>query len=191
MGQYYKIVRLASKKKNYPNKEKAVEYLSPYDYDNGAKLMEFSWKNNNFVGALENLINKENGAWAGSHIIVAGDYADEEPYTLNGERWNIYNLACEYATKLVNIEPKHYRYLINEDKKQFFDVEKCKANKNGWTIHPLTLLLADGNSRGMGDYMSKNSRRVGCWKRNIVVTSDNRPNENEYKEIFIDWVEEW
>ena len=70
-------------------------------------------------------------------------------------------------------------------------MERCKANKNGWTIHPLTLLLADGNSRGMGDYMSKNSRRVGCWKRNIVVTSDNRPNENEYKEIFIDWVEEW
>lgn len=60
MGQYYKIVRLASKKKNYPNKEKAVEYLSSYDYDNGAKLTEFSWKNNNFVGALENLINKEN-----------------------------------------------------------------------------------------------------------------------------------
>ena len=191
MGQYFNGVILNSHKKNFPNKEKVKAWLSPYDYGNGAKLMEFSWKNNNFVGALENLINKENGAWAGSHIIVAGDYADAEPYTLNGERWNIYDLACEYATKLVNIEPKHYRYLINEDKKQFFDVEKCKANKDGWTIHPLTLLLADGNNRGLGDYHGKNLKRVGSWKRNIVVTSDNRPNENEYKEIFIDWVEEW
>ena len=191
MGQYYKICRLASKKKNYPNKKKVVEYLLSYDYGNGAKLMEFSWKGNEFVGALENLINKENGAWAGSPVIVAGDYADEEPYTLNGEKYNIYGLACEFGTKLVNIEPKHYRYLINEDKKLFFDIEKCKTNKDGWSVHPLTLLLADGNGRGMGDYRSKNSRRVGTWKRNVVVTSDNRPDENEYKEIFIDWLEEW
>ena len=191
MGQYYKICRLASKKKNYPNKKKVVEYLLSYDYGNGAKLMEFSWKGNEFVGALENLINKENGAWAGSPVIVAGDYADEEPYTLNGEKYNIYGLSCEFGTKLENIEPKHYRYLINEDKKLFFDIEKCKTNKDGWSVHPLTLLLADGNGRGMGDYKSKNSRRVGCWKRNIVVTSDNRPDENEYKEIFIDWLEEW
>lgn len=70
-------------------------------------------------------------------------------------------------------------------------MEKCKTNKDGWSVHPLTLLLADGNGRGMGDYMSKNSRRVGTWKRNVVVTSDNRPDENEYKEIFIDWLEEW
>lgn len=191
MGQYYKICRLASKKKNYPNKKKVLEYLSSYDYGNGAKLTEFSWKGNNFVGALENLINKENGAWAGYPLIVAGDYADEEPFTLNGEKWNLYQLACEYGTKLVNIKPKHYRYFINEDKKQFFDMEKCKANKHGWTVHPLTLLLADGNGKGCGDYMSKNSRRVGAWKRNVVVTSDNRPSENEYKEIFIDFVEEW
>ena len=73
----------------------------------------------------------------------------------------------------------------------FFDIEKCKTNKDGWSVHPLTLLLADGNGRGMGDYKSKNSRRVGTWKRNVVVTSDNRPDENEYKEIFIDWLEEW
>lgn len=191
MGQYYKICRLASKKKNYPNKKKVLEYLSSYDYGNGSKLMEFSWKGNNFVGALENLINKENGAWAGYPVIVAGDYADEEPFTLNGEKWNLYQLACEYGKKLVHIKPKHYRYFINEDKKQFFDMEQCEANKHGWTVHPLTLLLADGNGKGCGDYMSKNSRRVGCWKRNIVVTSDNRPNENEYKEIFIDFVEEW
>lgn len=191
MGQYYRIVRLASKKKNYPNKEKVVEYLSSYDYENGAKLMEFSWKNNNFVGALENLINKENGAWAGSPIIVSGDYADEEPYTLNGEKWTIYSLAREYGTKLEDIEAKHYRYFINEDKKQFFDVEKCKANNAGWTINPLPLLLADGNGKGGGDYSGVNEKRVGCWKRNIVVTSDNRPDENEYKEIFINFIENW
>ena len=189
MGQYFHGVILNSHKKNYPNKEKVAAWVSPYDFDNGAKLMEHSYINNNYVGAFETLINKENGIYAGLPIIWAGDYADAEPYTLNGKRHDIYSLAYEYATKLVNIEPKHYRYLINEDKKQFIDTNKIKADNYGYKIHPLPLLCADGNGRGGGDYYGRNMKRVGSWKRNVVVVSDIRPDES-YKEITINFVEE-
>lgn len=148
--------------------------------------MEFSWKDNNFVGALEHLINKENGKWAGSPIIVAGDYADDEP--LNGEVNNIYGLTRKYGKVLTDIPAEHYRYFINEDTKEFVDIENCKADKYR-VIHPLPLLLADGNGRGGGDYYGENLSRVGSWKRNVVVTSNNRPDESEYKEINITFKE--
>ena len=60
MGQYFHGVILNSHKKNYPNKEKVKAWLSPYDYGNGAKLMEHSYIGNDYVSAFEALINKEN-----------------------------------------------------------------------------------------------------------------------------------
>ena len=188
MGQYFKGVILNSHKKNYPNKEKVAAWISPYDFGNGAKLMEHSYINNNYVGAFETLINKENGIYAGLPIIWAGDYADDEPYTLNGNKVTIYSLT-DYAEKITDLTPKHYRYVINEDKKQFIDTNKIKADNYGYKIHPLPLLCADGNGRGGGDYHGRNMKHVGSWKRNVVVVSDIRPDES-YKEITINFVEE-
>lgn len=198
MRQYYKLVVLNSKKKNYPNKKKVAAYLESWDYQQGAKLMEFSWVGNHFVGRLENLINKENGKYAGYPVIVAGDYADDEPLTLKGEKWNIYNLAEEFGHKIEPEEapePKHYRYVINEDKKVFIDTERMKVVYEGeWQgepytmqVHPLSILCSDGcnggDARGGGDYHHKH-RMVGAWRRNVVVVSDNRPDESEYREVF-------
>ena len=205
MGQYYKICLLNSKKKSYPNKKKVAVYLQSWDYDNGAKLTEFSWIGNNFVGTLEALINKETGKYAGCPVIVAGDYADEEPYTLNKEKVNIYELASTFGHKITPEEapkPKHYRYVINEDKKVFIDCERMRVcgvsewdgEKTIWQMHPLTILCSDGcnggHGRGGGDYHRKH-REVGAWRRNIVVVSDNRPDESEYREVFYDFHEEW
>jgi hypothetical protein len=54
-------------------------------------------------------------------------------------------------------------------------------------MHPLTLLCSDGcnggESRGGGDYHHKH-RMIGAWRRNVVVTSDNRPDEKEYREVY-------
>ena len=203
MCQYYRLVLLNSKKKSYPNKKKVAAYLSAWDYDNGAKLTEFSWLGNRFVGTFEALINKENGMYAGYPVIVAGDYADEEPYTLDGEKWNIYHLASEFGHKIEPSEapkPKHYRYVINEDKKVFIDCERMRVcgvyededGRTEYKMHPLTILCSDGCNggfaRGGGDYHNKH-RMVGAWRRNVVVTSDNRPNEDEYREVFYDFYE--
>jgi hypothetical protein len=205
MGQYYKLVLLNSHKKSYPNKKKVAAYLRSWDFNQGAKLMEFSWIGNNFVGCLEALINKESGEYAGYPVIVAGDYADEEPYTLNGEKWNIYQLASEYGHGIKPEDaptPKHYRYVINEDKKVFIDCERMRVcgttewegEKTTWQVHPLTILCSDGcnggDARGGGDYRTKH-REVGAWRRNVVVTSDNRPDESEYREVFYDFYEKW
>ena len=155
MGQYYKICRLASKKKNYPNKEKVVEYLSSYDYGNGAKLMEFSWKDNRFVGALENLINKENGSWAGSPIIVAGwskdDILKEEKKYKTRRKFQegcatAYQIARKngWLDEMTWFEIKYHNWNLDsiiEESKRYHsrnDFKKnnrgayCTALKNGW-----------------------------------------------------------
>lgn len=65
MGQYYRLSVLNSPKKTSSNVDKVIATMSPYDYFNGAKLMEFSYIGNAYVGAFETLINKENGKYAG------------------------------------------------------------------------------------------------------------------------------
>lgn len=202
MGQYYKLVVLNTKKKSAKNSDKIKAYMKSWDFEQGAKLMEFSWIGNHFVEYLESLINKENGVFAYYPIIVAGDYADEEPNTYNKEKWNIYQLCDVFGERLTPewfakncIKHKHYRYIINEDKMVFIDTERMRKCNVGygdekWQVHPLTILLSDGNGRGGGDY-GKKHREVGSWKRNVVLTSDNRPNEDEYREVFYDFYEEW
>lgn len=63
MGQAFMAV-------NFDKKEK----LNPHDYDNGYKLMEFSYQGNNFVGALEELMSND---WKGDRVLVIGDYINE------------------------------------------------------------------------------------------------------------------
>lgn len=208
MGQYYRFVSLNSHKKNYPNKDKVRATMCPWVFNQGAKIMEFSYIGNNWVGRIENLINidNENGRLAGTNILFAGDYADEETDKYSGEKVNVYSLASESGldiTPETAPEPRHYRYLINKTKKVFFDMDKVKVFHTStyedgevckWQVHPLPLLCNDGciggEPRGGGDYSNKH-REVGAWRRNVVVTSDNRPDENEYREVFYNFYEKW
>ena len=70
MGQYYVIA----------NVDKRQQML-PFDYDNGMKLLEWSYERNRMVMALMNLLS---GEWKGDRVYVVGDYADlsvpDEPY---------------------------------------------------------------------------------------------------------------
>lgn len=190
MGQYYKIVQLESKNRNTATLKKVGGYLSSYDYGNGAKLMEFGYINNHFMGALESLIKKDEGAWAGMPIVIAGDYAKDEPRTFNRNRYNVYDIAVEFGKKLLDIPSTHCRYCINEDTKEFVDCERVTPSDDGLRIHPLAILLAEGNGRGGGDYNGTHMDKVGAWARNIVVVSDTKP-DNSYKEIFYDFKEEY
>lgn len=188
MGQYYHLAVLNDHKKNYPNKKKVNSYLYSHDFDNGMKLMEFSWIGNEYVGVFEELINKEHGKFAGYPIICAGDYADND----NGTDYNVFGLCDEFGVRIKPKDapkPHHYRYIINEDKHLFFDTDRVKGDSEGWKINPLTLLIADGNGRGGGDYHGTNQRMVGAWRRNVVVTSDIKPNTDEYREVFYNFKE--
>ena len=207
MGQYYKMVVLNTHKKNAKNCDKIKVYMESWSFDQGAKLMEFSWMGNKFVEHLESLINLENGPFAHCPIIVAGDYADAEPNKYNNEKVNIYDLTIDFGKELTpdwfekhNIKPQHYRYLINETKGVFFDTERVKhcdvseyeGKKYFWKVHPLPILCCDGNGRGGGDLHSrKNMRAIGSWRRNVVVTSNNRPDESVYREVFYNFTDKF
>ena len=83
MGQYYKAV----------NKTKQ-QYLSPWTFGNGAKLMEFVSDGKGMLQGLGILLAEGNGrgggdlhsdnyligSWAGDEVYISGDYADSELY---------------------------------------------------------------------------------------------------------------
>lgn len=64
MGQYYKAINLDKR-----------EFLSPHKYDNGAKLMEHSYLENNLLNAVERLLSP-NGSWYKTRLVWGGDYMD-------------------------------------------------------------------------------------------------------------------
>jgi len=80
MGQYHKIVNLDKK-----------EFLNPFAFDDGLKLLEFGSSGNGTMKALAVLLsNSPNrgggdlrsddtewyGRWAADRIVIAGDYAE-------------------------------------------------------------------------------------------------------------------
>lgn len=157
MGQYYKPISIERK-----------EFVYSHDYGNGLKLMEHSWIGNNFVGVVENLI-KRGGAWHGTKILWAGDYADSE--TGKEDSKNMYRIVGDEGTQIKpkEFETKGLRFLINLDTKQFVDLKKVpvsdvyiddEGGKHNYKIHPLPLLTCEGNGRGGGDY-HKHNKLIG------------------------------
>jgi hypothetical protein len=169
MGQYYTAVNVSN-----------MEGVDPYDYDNGAKLMEHSYIRNNFVEAVEFLLidngEGDRGRWSGNKIVWAGDYANDEPL----ENGNLYSLV-ENKNKLnmlIEAVPPNYHYLVNWDKKEYVDKTKCLENKHGFTIHPLPLLTVEGNGRGGGDYYDNaEPSYVGTWARDRISLMKEIPED--------------
>lgn len=186
MGQYYKAVVSTTK-----------EYVSSYDFDCGAKLMEHSWMKNPFLKFVESLI-AEGGSWYGKPLVWAGDYADPETdengNVIKGKNddgseydANLYDLKENCIKPSKEFNPKHYRYIINETKKQFVDKNKCPDDGDGWRIHPLPLLACEGNGYGGGDYNGDNMDNVGVWARDVITVSTKKPKG--YTEIIPNFLE--
>lgn len=180
MGQYYKPICLEN-----------TQYLLAHDYDNGLKLMEHSWIENDFMNAVVGLI-KKGGAWYNKPIVWAGDYADDEPNLGDMEPQNLYMLVDE-ANK---VKPKSHeqtdRYLVNMDTKEFVDMKKVPVtdvyNDFEFRVHPLSLLTCEGNGQGGGDYFGEDENNlIGSWARNRVTVNKTRPKKNRgYNEIIFD-----
>lgn len=182
MGQYYKAIKFGTK-----------EYVSSWAFDCGAKLMEHSWVKNPFVKFIESLL-AEGGAWHGSPIVWAGDYADSEKdkqgniieVTEEGVTYeaNLYFLATVEVKPEGTPKPKHYRYLINETDKTFVDKNKVPDN-DGWRIHPLPLLTCEGNGKGGGDFRGEDYQGlIGTWARKVIIPSTKKPKG--YNEIYFE-----
>lgn len=188
MGQYYKLMTLKTRSKEARNtqNEKIDKWFYAHEFDNGLKLMEFSYVRNNLVNAFCSTLVEEPKI-----VVCCGDYADPDR---KRQKRNLYDLA----TGKTKVNPndftdacsKTYRYAINEDTKQFVDVNKAKRNKWGYRIHPLPLLIAEGNGRGCGDYHDNypDIDKVGIWARNLIRVSDEKPAKG-YKELKVHFIE--
>ena len=163
MGQYYLTVILAEKS----DKEYVRTYLDAGMYNNGLKLTEHSYIGNNFMKVVENVIGPS-GMFYRSRIVWAGDYADKEPDSeknLNSmcEAKDPFEYKFEYKGPLVS-----YPYIVNHTKKVY-----VKKNQHG--LHPLSILTAEGNGRGGGDYDGPNREMVGTWARDVISMENEAP----------------
>lgn len=166
MGQYYLTVILAEKS----DKEYIRTYLDASMYDNGVKLVEHSYIGNNFMNVVENLIGP-NGMFYRSRLVWAGDYADNEP---DSDK-NLHNMCegkdpFEYRGPLVS-----YPYIVNHTKKVYIE----KKDR----FHPLSLLTAEGNGRGGGDYHGSNTM-VGTWARDVISMENEAPDYTLIECVF-------
>ena len=183
MGQYYKPTILKERKPK--SKADIVVWFYSHNYDNGLKLMEHSYKGNNFVNAVRNWLI----ASGGGRLVWAGDYADEEA---KGKP-NIYGISEDAGmreTDYTDEDKPAYHFYNNHDKHEFVDLDKCLSKDEwGFVVEPLPLLTCEGNGRGGGDYEGSSMALVGSWARDFI-TCDMAPTEG-YKEIIPDFKEKF
>lgn len=161
MGQYYHALILAEKAE--ADKEFIRAAIHSHMYDNGMKLIEHSYIDSYFMCAVEFLLSPL-GMFYKSRLVWAGDYADPEPG--NDTEENLHHLA-----KGKEYKPNHsidfcmimeaYNFIVNHTKKQY-------VTKTGRVYHPLSLLTAEGNGRGGGDYHGSCEDLVGTWARDVI-----------------------
>ena len=157
MGQYYKAIFLSDNKQM---KEIIRMWIEPTSYEDGNRLMEHSYIYTNTIKTVERFLSVD-GTFYKSRIVWAGDYADPEIEDTN----NLYELAVKNSTFYNQQLPTNtiYRYILNHTKKLY--VDKTKLNNS---IHPLPLLVSEGNGRGGGDYFGDNDNICGSWARDII-----------------------
>jgi hypothetical protein len=176
MGQYYLAVILAEKSGD----EYIRTYLDPGMYNNGAKLTEHSYITNNFMKIVENLIGPS-GMFYKSRLVWAGDYAAAEPNSEN----NLYMMCMNdrKAKPFVSTESSvSYTYIVNHTKKVY--IKKNEKNYDIYDIHPLSLLTAEGNGRGGGDYNGPNMDIVGTWARDVISMENEAPDYTLIECVF-------
>ena len=197
MGQYYYGCSLKTKeyvcahdiKERFKNDEgKMVSCF------NGLKLMEHSWIKNSFMRAIESLLIP-GGKWHKHPIVWAGDYADNEPE----QNINLHTIVsgggeegegidgCIIPKPLTQKQSDSFRFIVNHTKKTFVD-KTAVPDRDGWIIHPLSLLTAEGNGSGGGDFRGNDPKKlIGSWARDIISIEKKAPAD--FKEIFFNLVE--
>jgi hypothetical protein len=175
MGQYYIAIILAE------DGHRIRLCMCASSYRSGVKLMEHSYINCNFIKAFEYLISPD-GGYHKSRIVWAGDYADNE-IDSNGKpdcSGNLYHIALNYVadSKPPVRDTTKYRYIVNHTKRVYIDKQTLgDINNDNFIIHPLPLLVSEGNGRGGGDYSGLNEELCGTWARDIISVESELPLE--------------
>jgi hypothetical protein len=192
MGQYYLAIILSETKLG--KKELIRMWMSPHAYSNGAKLTEHSYIGNSFIQAFEYIISPD-GMFYKSRIVWAGDYAEPEEDDTN----NLYKMVVENGTyqRPKSIDTSCYRYIVNHSKNMYVDKERNKPEpeqdvllwrnmRKNFILHPLPLLVSEGNGMGGGDYHGNNKELCGTWARDIISVEMNIPDN--FTELVCDFV---
>jgi hypothetical protein len=171
MGQYYKVVFLTER----DGKEVIRLVLHV------GKLMEHAYQDNFIMNVVEELIS-HNGDMYRSRMVWAGDYADAE----KDQDMNLYELADEeYKHVRLNIsnqpKNKYFRYVVNHSKRLYVDKKRIDQ------IHPLPLLVSEGNGLGGGDYVGNQEGECGTWARDSISVENEIPEG--YKEAVYSFYE--
>ena len=207
MGQYWIFVILdeTGKLVRAYVKPGTIRISANCKYGHGSKLTEHTSFDSTMVLAVEELLAPK-GMFYRSRVVWAGDYADPEPRPTEStesapegasEARNLYNIVSEQIEeddekttqgKLLNsrmLVPNpgetHRRFVVNHTKKMYVDVERVGEKPeicyNDCRIHPLPLLVAEGNDRGGGDYgaHSADYELVGTWARDVISVDDILP----------------
>ena len=156
---------------------------------NGRKLMEHSWIGNSFMDAISERIHNKP-----ANIVWCGDYPDE-PQDFVTIDWinyeTIYPKDGREPQRLEELPERFdysHKYLVNHTNKCYVDFDlymsKCK-DKDGWILHPLSLLTAVGNGRGGGDYHEDcvDYYMVGAWAGNNIEITDKVPDGYELENV--------
>ena len=165
-----------------------IKIVSPYNFNHGGKLTEFSWCGNHFVNTVLSLIHNKK-----AKIAFIGDYANR-PYEPSEDYYasimseesfaKYYKAAWSRDEKLMLRKYRFTKddmnmmdmntvgkYLVNHDKCEYIDIAAYikeavfSWGNDYWAVNPLPLLTACGNGRGRGDFYSGNigSCHVGTW----------------------------
>ena len=189
MGQYYMAILGDPHGLNCKVFDRSVD--GEYEF---AKLMEHSWMENRFVTAISEMLYKRPGrlAWV-------GDYAEDSDFEAL-KTTALYVPNCEVVwgagVKKHGVSSTDFtldgKFLLNRETKQFIDMDAYKlasTDKHGWCIHPLPLLTALGNDRGLGDFHEGGVgyEFVGSWAWQLIAISDKPPaNYTMFNLAFIE-----
>ena len=155
--------------------------------------MEHSWWNNPFVNSFAaQLYNRKcRVLWVGDYATDSNDFkfvnCSAKSTPNYRDVWNENVRAIGLRSTKFTLDNK---FLLNHDTKQFVDLNEYKAaslDEDGWAIHPLPLLTAVGNDRGMGDFHEGGVgyEYVGTWAWHLISIADKAPKRfEEFKLTF-------
>jgi hypothetical protein len=174
MGQYYMPVIKRGNK---------LRRVYSHDFDNGLKLTEHSYINNDFINVVANDLVDDP-----AQLYWCGDYAEVNDFISESMFSRIYGYAWERKKKSrttleernINFDWNKDWYYINVTKKEYIKMPKPGM----WIYSPISLLTAIGNGRGGGDYRGGN-QMVGSWAGNKVYLSETKPDE-KYEDITVE-----
>ena len=149
-----------------------------HDYDSGLKFMEFSYKLNQIVVEIMDLLMIPQDVSLKDHIASRVIWAGDYEVVSEGQR-TLYDIVRSDYKSRKSVPGKykpnqHLKYIINLEKNEWVNQSKAKPFYNdtpSLVISPLAVLTATEMPRGGGDYQYNDSQYIGRWKGDLICTT--------------------